>query len=763
MAAVLMAVLPMKAQQVMEDNFQRLKVHYKIPELRVSVDTSHVYSILSIDGYTSGGKVGTPSLPQLNSMITIPFCKEIEVVVENAVYDTVALPVNTTVMPMQPSRSKSDTSRHSIVVDETVYRTPGYYGDVAGVEYVGIARDRSLATLTFSPVQVDLQGNKAVICRSADITVRYIAPDEQATVSYFQRYNTPAFSVGPTLNTLNLSKYVSNATPVRMVVLAHSSLHCQKLEQFFDWKRSQGYRVDVFYIDQLTMTAPSTIAAMVKNLYTNATSEDPAPAYLLIVGDVAQVPSHNSRLGSSGYISSNHITDLYYVSWTDGDKVADCYQGRFSATDTNTLGGIVDKTMLYEQYAFEDDSYLARAVLVAGVDGGRYGDYGYTHADPAMDYIAKTYINTSAGYDTVVFYKNDTSIHPDAVVLTGCSQDRNCESDLRAFYNTGAGWINYSAHGDWDGWSDPVFSIYQVAQMTNVNMPSFMIGSCCLTNKFEKNSCFGETLLRRGDNAGAIGYVGGSNYTYWNEDFYWAVGVRNNINGSMNASYDARRPGVYDRIFHTHDESLAMSIATAGQVVYYGNMSVQGSNSDLKDYYWEIYHLMGDPTLMPWLGRAREPYAEIAVVAGVVTVNTDPGAYVAITNPADSNRTVAAVFVDTTGVATIEGSYDPNYRISVTAQNRKPYSQPLGSMGVPAPSMSAVQLSLYPNPAVGACVVTCDGMRSLQVINAVGQQVKSLVGTGSQAVVDLDGLAPGVYFLRASTQNGVATSRLVVQ
>ena len=35
-----------------------------------------------------------------------------------------------------------------------------------------------------------------------------------------------------------------------------------------------------------------------------------------------------------------------------------------------------------------------------------------------------------------------------------------------------------------------------------------------------------------------------------------------------------------------------------------GNLAVELSNSDRKEYYWEVYTLMGDPSLMPYAGRA---------------------------------------------------------------------------------------------------------------------------------------------------------------
>ncbi len=764
-AALLLAALPMKAQQVLEDSFQQLKVHYSTPDLQVSttVIDGVTYSRLSIDGYVPGGQIGSPALPQQGSMIAIPICKGMDIVVENAVYDTVSLPAGSIVMPMQPSRSKSDNNSRAIVVDNSVYTTSAYHGSLAMLEAIGIARDRNLATLTFSPVRVNPVANTAVVCRSADITVRYIGADEQATVDLFQRYYTPAFSVGKTLNQLLSPKYVSTVTPTRMAVLAKSTLRCKKLDQFFDWKRSQGLRVDVFYIDELGLSAPSAIDAMLQGLYDNATAADPAPAFLLVVGDVAQVPSHNSKLSSGGWYGpdNSHITDLYFTTWTAGDKVSDCYFGRFSCTDTNTLGDIVDKTLLYEQYAFADDSYLARAALIAGVDRGYQDDNGYNYADPAMDYIARYYVNHDNGYDTIVYFKNATSIHPANVVVNGSSNSSNAAIQLRNFYSTGAGWINYSAHGDWNCWAEPEFTVNHANSMSNIGMPSFMIGSCCLSNKFNSPCCLGEALLRRGNNAGAIGYIGGTNSTYWTEDFYWAVGVRNNISGSMNATYDASHLGVYDRIFHTNGETFANSISTAGQIILYGNMTVQNSSSELKDYYWEIYQLMGDPSLMPWLGRAAEPYAEASNSAAGLVVHTMPNAYVAVVNPDDNNAVLAAAFSDADGNVTLEGNFSNNHKLAVTAQNYKPFSMVLSNLAIGP--MQAPRFSVYPNPASGRCVVACEGMRSLQLINTLGQTVRNIQVQGSSAEVSLNGLTPGVYLLRVATAAGSATEKIIVR
>ena len=142
----------------------------------------------------------------------------------------------------------------------------------------------------------------------------------------------------------------------------------------------------------------------------------------------------------------------------------------------------------------------------------------------------------------------------------------------------------------------------------------FIVANCCLTNFFNQRVCLGEAFLRRANNAGAVAYIGGTNSTYWKEDFYWSVGLRTNISNNMSTNYNSSKLGVYDRLFHTHSEAFADYAITAGAMPFFGCMTVQNASSSYlsgdaattKKYYWEIYELMGDPTMMPWLGKAQD-------------------------------------------------------------------------------------------------------------------------------------------------------------
>ncbi len=770
----------LQAQIVTVDNFDGLEVRYFSPQL-----TSHTVSFngekhtaFEMDGYINGGYYGAPALPVRTDLITIPFCQSVSVEVTDAVYDTLDF-AQTRFYPLQPSRSKSQLDTPMPVVDSQCYSTDSFFGmPTAHVEVQGIARDRRLATLTFSPVRVNPVSGQVILCRQATVKVSYVNSDVQSTLQHFDLYHSPAFSSGQTLNSLLSTKDVAKTAPVRMVIVAAGALRCHSLASFADWKRRQGMIVDIAYTDEQGLSSNTKVATYLSSLYTNASAEAPAPTYVLLVGDHSNLPAFNSRMtdGGWGEPEYSHITDLYFTTWTSGDIIPDCYIGRFSAIDTVTLGYIVNKTLLYESYSFADDSYLGRAVLVAGEDNGTHQTSGWTvdnawiYCDPTMDYLAKLYVNAANGFDEVVYYKNNVNYAPDGVTVSGYCSDNNAPSALRNLYDNGVGLINYSAHGDWDRWYKPSFSITHVGGMSNTGKPSVMIGNCCLSNKFDRGVCFGESLLRR-ENAGAVAYFGATNSTYWAEDFYWTVGVRSNISNAMNAAYSANQLGMYDCLFHTHNEASSSFAATAGSMLFSGNLSVntasssQLSSSQSKLYYWEIYELMGDPSLLPWLGRASTISAHCSRSAEAVTVSAPAYSYVAIVDTTDLS-VVSAAFANGNGVASlpVSQSFNLDYGfLSITAQGYKPYFKSFSDSILGLDNADVVDVSVRPNPASDRCMVAAEGLRRVDVLDLMGRQLVSLSAVDGVCNVDLQSFNEGFYLLRVHHAGGVSMEKLLIR
>ena len=642
--------------RILSDDYSRLQVAFTLNNLQTSkvVSDGATFATLTAEGLQPSAEVGAPCLPTFSAIIEVPLCNGFEVTLNDALYDTVAIG-NMPLLPVQAPHSKSDTKPRQLSYNTKLYSTDAYYGSIeAHVESIGIARDRRLARLQFSPVSYNPVQGTAIVCRSATVTVRYIESDRSATDELFSRYYSPAFASNASVINSLYPKAVRTTAPVRYLIVANSMFRGH-LDSFVEWKRRKGFLTDIVYTDDATVgTTTSSIQAYIQSQYTNATASNPAPTYVLLVGDVDQLPPFSAQVTSP---SSDHITDLYYMSWTAGDHLPDCHYGRFSAQSVAQLTPQVQKTLMYEQYTFADPAFLDRAVMVAGVDGGSSGDYGYTHADPAMDYAITNYVNGNHGWSQVMYFKNNTSIIPSDTsnVTIGPSSSGNA-STVRTYYNQGAGFINYSAHGGSTGWGTPNFGNSHVEQMTNNQKFGLMIGNCCLTNKFEVSTCFGEALLRKDEYAGAVGYIGGSNSTYWGQDFYWAVGIRSSIGPSMSMAYNASNLGVYDRTFHTHGESYTQWCTTQGSMVMQGNMAVEAStsSSDMKHYYWEIYHLMGDPSVMPYMTQADTMDVAFTnhIVYGTSTLSVTavPNAYVALTDTA-THTLYAAAYADALGQA----------------------------------------------------------------------------------------------------------------
>ena len=62
--------------------------------------------------------------------------------------------------------------------------------------------------------------------------------------------------------------------------------------------------------------------------------------------------------------------------------------------------------------------------------------------------------------------------------------------------------------------------------------------------------------------------------------------------------------GAYDGLFHDHPSEADMGqwYVTNDALVFCGNLAVTESGSSRIAYYWNIYNLLGDPSLTTYLG-----------------------------------------------------------------------------------------------------------------------------------------------------------------
>ena len=641
---------------VTDNSYNDIKISYSIDVQQLQIQNikteQGIFSRISYDGMTPMQNDGQPELPVIINLLEIPLCEGLEVTVINSTYEEYNLSelgINHPIMPAQPKHPKSEEGPFPFVIDEATYASNSFYGTtLAQAEKVGALRNINLGSVSIAPFEYNPVTGQLRVCTRLDVEISFVNANIPMTMEMKTQHGNGLFDgqncgvINP-MNTPGFRDEIDNA-PIKYLIIAHSMFrNNQELTDFINWKKRIGYLVEIAYTDDSNVgTTTTSIKNFIKAKYDNATAKNPAPTFLLIVGDKEQIPAFSGN--------SDHITDLYYATWTTGDNIPDCYYGRFSAQNISQLSPQIEKTLIYEQYTMSDPSYLDDAVLVAGTDA----NWAPTHANGQINYTANNYVNTANGY---------TNVHTH---LYNCSSQA---STIRNEIGAGVGLANYTAHCSYQGWADPTFQNSHVNSMNNTNKYGIMIGNCCESGRFEQ-TCFGETLLRT-PKKGAVIYIGASNSTYWDEDFYWAVGVRSNV--TANPTYDASKLGFYDRIFHTHNEAHSQWYTTAGGIVMAGDLAVQSSSSSSKLYYWEIYHVFGDPSIKPYLSEPSVMSLNIpsgsVIGASSLQINAVPYAYVALTQ---NNELVAAAFANANGSAnlTLPSDMIPGqYEIAISAQN----------------------------------------------------------------------------------------------
>jgi hypothetical protein len=602
--------------QLMERDQTGLTLRVSLGSLEVSsVNTkAGAFTLLTAQGLDHSDKIGEPSVPVAYQLIAIPVGCDVRTEVISSDVQEVSLNdfgAGDRMLPVQPSLSKSQNPEDvPFEFKQDVYQRGGYYQlPEASSQVVGILRGLRLGQVVVAPVQYDVAQNRIKVYREMVVRVSFDHPDWSATQELYTSSYSPAFEpmyqmvMNSDASTFGLRDDLTRY-PMTMVIVSARMFEAQ-LQPFIAWKIKKGFKVIVGYTDVIG-TTNTAIKAYLQGLYN---SEVPKPSFVLLVGDSPQIPPFAGSAGS-------HVTDLRFVEYT-GDDVPEVYIGRFSAQTTAELQPQIDKTLEYEQYLMPSGAYLGNTTLIAGADAS----YAATYGNGQINYGTNLYFNAAHGITSNVW------LYP----ASGGAVEAACI----ATYNSGVAFANYTAHGAHDSWADPAFTVSDVNALTNNHKYFMAVGNCCVTNTFtESTPCFGEALLQKA-NGGAIGYVGCTNNSYWDEDYWWGVGGGKAV-VAAGPPYDATKLGAYDGTFHDHGEATSKFYTSNGAMNYCGLLAVNQSSSSRKQYYWEMYMLMGDPSVSTYM---KVPgindvvhLPSMMMTSTSFTVSAAPGSYVGISS-----------------------------------------------------------------------------------------------------------------------------------
>jgi hypothetical protein len=650
---------------ILSDN-NSVIINYSVSEADVENinNNDDQYFRLSIPGHFPTSDPGQPELPVMSRMLSFPEGYEYKIVISNvksSVIKPSAKKIKGILYPAQVSENKSfQEQKHEFKIDKKVYSEDGTIkADTVKIEYQGTIRNRKIYNLIISPARYTPHLNIIELITSMKIEILF---NKNVSQSKSAQYESLPFikSIDTNITEFNPLDIIPgySESPVKMIILTDTSFRKQ-LAPLIKWKTQKGLSIQTLYRgNKLAGYSYTELRDTIKKIYKSTPPDEVPPEYLLIVGNVSKIP----------YYGNSNVTDNYYGEFDGGDDyLPEMFIGRLPVSDTNQLKSVINKIIQYEKFQFlPDNRFYTKAFVTAG-NAPSFAN----QMNGQVKYAIDNYLNINNGITEKHFY------YPQSTAFTVIDS-------IKKIINSGVSFINYSGHANANGWlfyqdeSKYYLSAAEISELSNKYMYPFIISNACKTADFSilpatgyPYSSFGNEMVTNNEK-GAIGFIGCSSNSFWNEDYYWAVGAGT---PSANPSYTNTGLGAYDRLFHTHKESPSEWYYTMGQINYAGNLAVSSSTSQWKKYYWETYNLIGDPSLTPYIGSPEFQNISLpdTIPNGIKlwSLDTKPFSYVAISH---FDTLWDASFSSPSGSVTLNlpGLSDDSCMIVISGQNKIP-------------------------------------------------------------------------------------------
>lgn len=514
------------------------------------------FATLELPGEGVTTIVGEAQLPTFSRFIEIPQGANPQLIVESISWKTTslkALHLPSSIIPVRPSLLKIEGASVEFIMDTNFYAMDTFLpSTIADVSVLGELRGRNIAFLEISPVQYNPVSGELRIMTRCDLRINLPGSDLVQTAEKIDRYTTTSFEQLFTTTFVNYGSLPGSGTiqsrQEGYLIIVYDAFY-DVIQPFATWKDSKGFDITVTKTSEIPSgPTKDNIKAYIVDAYNNWPIP---PAYVLLVGDVAQIPTWTGS-------DTGTCTDLYYVTIDAGNYFADVIISRFPAATAEQVTTMVDKTVFYEAGVFPDNAWIKKAAFMASTDN-------HAISEGTHNYVIDTYLNPH-NYTCDKLYSYTYSA---------------TTAQVSAALNDGRSLAIYSGHGGTDYWADgPVFHQSDVNALTNDGMYPFVCSHACITGTFSSPECFGETWLRAPHKAG-LAFWGASDNTYWDED-------------------DILEKSMFKAWW---DDSIETIGGMTNMALYYLYQYYSGGG--MSQYYFEAYNVLGDSSVKIWSGESN--------------------------------------------------------------------------------------------------------------------------------------------------------------
>ncbi len=682
---------------------------------------------------------GAPALPYFTESVAVPNTGHISLEIT---HDGFVDYQNVNVAPSKGSIKRNVDPNTVPYSFGSEYATDAFYpGTIAETGEAYILRNTRGITVSISPYQYNPVTKVLRVYRNVQATV-LINGEETGINEITQDASVRDVFMDVYQNQyLNANVLMGRYTPLdeegELLVIAKDS-YFDEIQPLVDWKIQKGIKTTVVG----TSTAGTTDSA-IKSYIQTFYGSHPNLAYVLMIGDHGDVPSHTYGTSSMG---EQLWSDTYYAQLSGSDSYPEVFIGRFSG-NANEITTQVDRTLEYEKSPAAGD-WMTRAIGLGSDEGNGYGD------DNEADWQHLRNIRTKLmgyGYTEVhEFYDgnhggDDASGNPSATII-------------KPAVNDGVGLFNYTGHGDQNTCITGDFSSTHINQATNNRKYAFVISVACNNGTFTSGTCISETWMRAtnaGTPSGAISACGSSILMAWAEPMQ----TQDEMGEIISESY-------------AHNKKV-----TLGGIFYNAQMSMlEDYNANLNSReVMQTWVMFGDPSTV-----FRNKVTDNLTVSHVSNVNLGETSVTVNCNVDDA---LVAITQDGeilgTGLAN-GGSVNINFTaltsnqpliVTATKQNYKPYQGNIVVADGPA-GLNTIQsvndITVYPNPATDVVNINWNGTTpsNVKIMDLSGKVVYTAATNDLNAnttTINTSSLTAGVYILQYVANNNLISTKITLK
>lgn len=601
-----------------------LELQATLPEARFGETTiaEQSYLTLSGEGYTFTEQVGAPALPVLRQLIEVPLGASVSLHLVNAETRTVSmteLGVQGTIAAVQPPQSKCCDPNPPVEPSAELYGNGFFPSEILAITDDFIMRGHRIVVVEIRPVRYNAVLAELELTSSIAFQLKLEGGDIALTNSEADRLNSTPFNriLQPGVLNFNQGRPLSDAKPTERILIITADMFQGNLSSFVALKQSQGFSTSVVNLSTIGGNNTTAIKNYIKAQYQGANPPD----YVILVGDY--YPGNAADLTNWNFrTDTDYRTDLhYYTMDSDTEYVPDILGGRFPVRTVAQLTAMVNKYLAYQDLSGVEP-WIKKAEFLASNDSGYY-----QVAEGSHNYVISAYTSPK-GY-TGIFPNNPQPGGDKIYAITYGGTGAHAVASM----NDDRSFIIYSGHGASTFWDAPRVNQTDIRNMTGEAI-AYVASHACVTADFNTPESFADTWVIEPVNGG-LTFFGASDNSYWTQD-------------------DRLERVIFDTLYA--DPNL-VNVPSVGIMTHAGLLSVY-ANLSLGDYYWEEYHIFGDPSLVIAMGPKYPDFRMNAEPATIKTCNN--GSNVATVNLTSINSFAGPVSLSASSVTGFTTTFATN-------------------------------------------------------------------------------------------------------